>query len=135
MKHNEVEHEDAWEAKFGTHDILNSGVAIAAYKEHYNINDIPAKDELTADNIQAELLNIPINCQKRDSQFIVSYKGVGRNPTNSKSKHCGWFTEKNAKFCPLLDLDVERSKDGMRARIWQVCQQECNKYTGCDDKA
>ena len=136
MKHNELEDEDAWETKFGTHDILDTDDAIAAYKEHYEITDSPDHyTDLTEENTQTELLNIPINCQKRDNQFIVSYKGVGRNPTNPKFKHCEWFKKKNTKFCPLLDLDVERSKDGMRARIWQVCQQECNKYTGCDDKA
>ena len=108
MKHNEVEHEDAWEEKFGTHEILASDDDIAAYKEHFGFNDIPPKDELTAENLQAELLNIPINCQKRDNQFIVSYIGCGKNPTNPKFKDCGFFAEqgrKTAKFCPLLDID------------------------------
>ena len=138
MKHNEVEHEDAWEEKFGTHEILASDDDIAAYKEHFGFNDIPPKDELTAENLQAELLNIPINCQKRDNQFIVSYIGCGKNPTNPKFKDCGFFAEqgrKTAKFCPLLDIDPLRSKDGVRARIWQVCQQECYEWTGCADKA
>jgi len=135
MKHNELEDMAAWEAKFATHGILISDDDIEAYKEHYSITDKPKHyAKLSAENKQAQLLNIPINCQRRDKQFIVSYKGVGRNKNKDYTKHCARFKDKNRKFCPLLDLDAERSTDGVRARIWQVCQQECNNFTGCSGK-
>ena len=126
------ENESAWEARFGGHGVVTD---IAGYQSFYGLTDaITNYAGLTAENQQNGLLNIPINCQMRDSSFLVTYQGVGASATGIKTKHCGWFTGNTAKFCPLLDLDPQRIINGYRARVWQVCQQECKEYTRCDLK-
>lgn len=133
MKHNVVGSSTQWEAQFSKNGIVTD---VAGYKSFYGLTDsITDYSGLSASNQQTELLNIPIDCQKRDSQFLVTYQGVGANNANGlKTKHCAWFTANTAKFCPLLDMDPDRMVQGKRARVWQVCQQECNAYTQCSKK-
>ena len=133
MKNNVVGTEAQWESQFSKNGIVTD---VAAYKSFYGLTDLITRySGLSAANQQNGLLNIPIDCQKRDSQFPVTYQGVGSNNANGlKIKHCAWFTANTAKFCPLLDMDPDRVVNGKRARIWQVCQQECNAYTQCSKK-
>lgn len=130
FKHDTFEHEPEWESKFSSHGVVTD---IDAYKNFYQITDEAVDyNTMHINNQQDELLNIPIDCSKKDNQFIVTYMGVGRND-NVKTKHCGWFVNQE-KFCPILDQDPLRTVGGNRARIWQVCQQECWKYTNCHTK-
>eukprot|EP00545_Synedropsis_sp_CCMP1620_P004781 CAMPEP_0119029488 /NCGR_PEP_ID=MMETSP1176-20130426/40542_1 /TAXON_ID=265551 /ORGANISM="Synedropsis recta cf, Strain CCMP1620" /LENGTH=806 /DNA_ID=CAMNT_0006985835 /DNA_START=112 /DNA_END=2532 /DNA_ORIENTATION=+ len=129
-KHDTLETHDEWEDRFGGHHAVTD---VAAYKEFYGISDaMDSYAGLHSANQQDGLLNIPIDCSKRDSAFIVTYGGIGKKKNKlGKTKHCAWFATKEAKFCPLLDLDPDRMVDGIRARIWQVCQQECESFTRC----
>jgi hypothetical protein len=125
------ESESVWEARFGGHGVVTD---MAGYKAFYGLTDKTTDyTGLSSMNQQNGTLNIPINCQKRDSTFLVTYQGTGVNAF-IKTKHCGWFVGNTANFCPLLDLDPQRTVNGYRARVWQVCQQECKDYTRCDQK-
>jgi hypothetical protein len=122
-----------YEAKFGS---FGTVVDFDEYANYYGLTDLVHKYDgvtgMTAPNRQAGLLRIPIDCVKRDGNFRVTYKGVGKQLNAVKIKHCGWFVGNNAKFCPLLDQDPDRIENGLRVRIWQVCQQECYQFTACN---
>lgn len=150
-RHNVVESEEEWEARVGSHDILNGANGdIRAYFDHYGITmpEIPhwslAGEENFFDPDSSKLANIPIDCTKRDSNFIVSYTGVGRtleSQSQIKTNNCAWFVRNNWKFCALVDVDPSRAIEDavageiVRPRIFQTCHQECDAYTHCSSKS
>lgn len=145
-RHDELENDAEWKAGLGSLTVLNGADGdIRAYMVHYGLT-IPDSHHLiltennTFDPDSSKLLNVPIDCRKRDNDFKVSYTGVGNNAASrakTKIKHCGWFMANNEKFCPLVDLTADRavvdpaSGETIRPRIWQTCHQECEEYTHC----
>jgi hypothetical protein len=132
FRHSEIENTATYEAKFG---LLSTVDDFDQYANKYGLSDLVHQFDgvsgMAPKNRQTELLEIPIDCVKRDGNFRITYTGVGKRLNAVKIKHCGWFVGNNAKFCPLLDQDPDRIQDGLKVRIWQVCQQECYQFTNC----
>lgn len=146
-KHNVLENESQWENRIRSLDVLDGANGdINAYFQHYGIT-MSNYQSLTGSNAfnpsSSKMLNVPIDCTKRDDNFIVMYTGVGKTAAAQgrvKDKPCSWFVANNAKFCPLVDMDPARavvdpvSGETIRPRIFQTCHQECESYTKCNSK-